>query len=277
MFTEQDIIDYYDINEVHYRAYWRLDKCLAMHYGYHDKENSSFAKALINMNKQLAERVGVTKSDVVLDAGCGVGGSSIYLAKNFGCKAHGITLSAKQVNTATNYAKSHNVSHLATFSEEDYHQTSFANESFDVVWAVESVCHSFDKAAFYKEAYRLLKPKGRLILADYTEEMDVPNEDKTEFRTWLDCWSIESIPSVADLERYLAPFSSFNIENITNCILPSAKYMHRMHYVGAIPHRIYDLIYSVSEQSEKNFQSAKYQYLALKKQAWQYHIITAVK
>jgi cyclopropane fatty-acyl-phospholipid synthase-like methyltransferase len=277
MFTEQDVIDYYDITETHYKSYWHLDKCLAMHYGFHDAENKTFEQALINMNKQLAKRVGINENDHVLDAGCGVGGSSIFLAKNYGCKAHGITLSAKQVKTAQNYAKKRKLDHLVNFSQENYQQTSFNDERFDVIWAIESVCHSFDQAQFYKEVYRLLKPNGRLIIADYSEEMTIPESEKNELRKWLSCWSIKSIPSTDKMKEYLSPFSSHKIENITENILPSAKYMYRMHYLGMIPHRIYDFFFTASKQSENNFQSAKYQYLALKKKAWQYRIITATK
>ncbi len=44
----------------------------------------------------MAEKAGVSSGDRVLDAGCGVGGSVIWLAKNYGCKATGITLSGNK-------------------------------------------------------------------------------------------------------------------------------------------------------------------------------------
>ena len=81
-YNEDDVILYYDLNEAQYKLNWKLDTCLALHYGYQDEENRSFEKSLINMNAQLAKRAKITENDFVLDAGCGVGGSSIYLAKH---------------------------------------------------------------------------------------------------------------------------------------------------------------------------------------------------
>jgi ubiquinone/menaquinone biosynthesis C-methylase UbiE len=53
------------------------------------------------------------------------------------------------------------------FHVMDYTQTNFADESFDVVWACESMSSASDKKAFIAEAYRLLKKGGRLIVIDF--------------------------------------------------------------------------------------------------------------
>jgi tocopherol O-methyltransferase len=70
---------------------------LAMHYGFWDKETSNHAEALINMNRALATRAEVRPGDHVLDAGCGIGGSAIWLARDFGVRVVGITLVPSEV------------------------------------------------------------------------------------------------------------------------------------------------------------------------------------
>ncbi|HBC57016.1 MAG TPA: hypothetical protein DCZ03_07620, partial [Gammaproteobacteria bacterium] len=79
-----EIVDYYDNCEMDYKVLWRLDRCLAMHYGYWDETTERVSEALIRENQILAERAKITESDIVLDAGCGVGGSAIWLANEIG-------------------------------------------------------------------------------------------------------------------------------------------------------------------------------------------------
>jgi tocopherol O-methyltransferase len=78
MFTNQDIADYYDQTEIHYRRAWDLEASLAMHYGYWKEDTSSFRESLQHMNEALAHMADIKRDDKVLDAGCGVGGSSIF-------------------------------------------------------------------------------------------------------------------------------------------------------------------------------------------------------
>lgn len=134
MFSKKDIERYYDLSEIHYRLHWNLNKSRSLHYGYWDSSTKNFHQALLNINNILSQRAKITKDDVVLDAGCGIGGSSIWLAKKTGCKVTGISLSEKQVNTANALATKEGVEHLAKFEQKDFTVTGFANESFDVVW-----------------------------------------------------------------------------------------------------------------------------------------------
>ena len=152
------IIDYYDNCEVDYRLLWRLDRCLAMHYGYWDETTEGVSDALIRENQVLAQRAGIAGDDRVLDAGCGVGGSAIWLAQEIGCRVTGITLSEHQVAQSRKNAEQRGVSALTDFRVGDFTATDFDEAAFDVVWAVEAVCHAENKRDFVDEAYRILAP-----------------------------------------------------------------------------------------------------------------------
>src|SRR5687768_2284802 len=93
----QKIIQYYKESENAYKDSWDLNKSLAIHYGYWDEKVNSFPQSLIRMSEVMMETAGIKPTDKVLDAGCGIGGSSIFLATTIGCSVTGITLSERQV------------------------------------------------------------------------------------------------------------------------------------------------------------------------------------
>jgi cyclopropane fatty-acyl-phospholipid synthase-like methyltransferase len=68
-----------------------MKKNLALHYGYWDKKTLSHTQSLLNKNQKLYDAAGIKPVDKVLDAGCGIGGSSIWMAKNHGNKMKAIT------------------------------------------------------------------------------------------------------------------------------------------------------------------------------------------
>ncbi|MBS1920830.1 MAG: class I SAM-dependent methyltransferase [Bacteroidetes bacterium] len=93
----QRIIDYYKASENSYKDAWDLKNSLAIHYGYWDDTVRSFRQSLSKMNEVMAITAQIKRTDKVLDAGCGVGGSSIFLAKWISCHVTGISLSEAQV------------------------------------------------------------------------------------------------------------------------------------------------------------------------------------
>ena len=74
----QRIIEYYRVTENAYADTWDLHNSLSIHYGYRDKKAKSFRQSLQRMNEVMMEAAAIRASDQVLDAGCGVGGSSLF-------------------------------------------------------------------------------------------------------------------------------------------------------------------------------------------------------
>lgn len=280
MFSKKDIARYYDLSESQYRFFWRLAKSHSLHYGYWDRSTKNFHQALLNINRILSKKINITQKDTVLDAGCGIGGSSIWLAKNIGCKVTGISVSQKQIDTARALSIKKGVQQLATFEVKDFTNTGFADNSFDAVWAIESICHAPDKLIFLKEAFRLLKNGGRLILADFFKAENLRGNDALQIQQWAHGWAVEDFATIKEFEKHLyeAGFTSANTEDATNAIIPSAKRLYRSYYVGSILGSLYRLINrKPTETGKKNIDTAYLQYKTLQKNLWSYQIISAEK
>ena len=142
--SEQAVAAYYDECEVDYRWFWHLDRCLAIHYGYWDQGVYTLRQALARMNEVLAARSAVEGGERVLDAGCGVGGSAIFLARRLGCQVTGLTLSEAQVKSARANADERGVRQLCSFRRMNYADTDFGDSSFDRIWFLESLCQAND-------------------------------------------------------------------------------------------------------------------------------------
>jgi len=107
-----------------------------------------------------------------LDFGSGVGGPTTYMAKVSGAAFVGVSNNALLTERASALAAKLAVPEASflTIADEDYKQfPQFAEASLDAVTFYESVCHLPDKAAFFKAAFRLLKPGGRLVGIDWLQ------------------------------------------------------------------------------------------------------------
>lgn len=274
------IVEYYRDTENAYKDSWDLNNSLAIHYGYWDKAVRTFPESLIRMNEVMMVTAGIKSSDHVLDAGCGVGGSSIFLAKTPGCRITGITLSERQVQQATANAASNGLSGLADFMVMDYAATSFPDQSFDVVWGCESICYADNKEQFVKEAFRLLKPGGRLVVADgFVSEFE--NNHHPVIRQWLDGWQVNYLETPDRFSSFMqtAGFKQNSYRNITAEVMHSSRKLYRTYF----PASLYLLWRKISfskpptDMQKKNIKACKYQYLGIKQHLWQYGIISGIK
>lgn len=275
-----DIVAYYDETWFDYRALWLNKDNRAIHFGYWDDGAKNHADSLVAMNRLMAQAVGVTNGDRVLDAGCGVGGTSMWLAEALDAEVVGITPVQGQVERANRYATERQLETKVSFLKDDYHSTSFDDASFDVVWAQESLCHSHDKEVFSKEMSRVLKPGGRLVIAEYlrfTRPLDPKNERL--IHRWLSGWAIPDIETRDELVAALesAGFEQVEVRDLTHGVAPSLRRLYRVSillYPIAAALRALRLRSSVQHG---NVVGALDQWRSLRKKLWFYGLVTAVK
>src|SRR6266536_3557147 len=111
------VVAYYDHTWLDYRLLWLNRRTLSVHFGYTDATTRGHADALLNMNRVLADRAGIRPGAHVLDAGCGVGGSSLWLAQSRGAIVVGITPVASQVARARGFAVVRKLRDQVTFEQ----------------------------------------------------------------------------------------------------------------------------------------------------------------
>ncbi|EXF77530.1 methyltransferase domain-containing protein [Colletotrichum fioriniae PJ7] len=204
---------HYDLASDYYLSLWGEH----IHHGYWEDGSETKEQAQVKLIQLLLQLSGVGENSNVLDVGCGIGGTSRYLASTLGCSVTGITISTKQVEIANRLTKAEaekQASSAAAAAAAPASETSdkakeikadadgfvplgrgrirfieldaekmgdfFAGQSasFDAVWISEALSHFPNKALFFENAFKVLKPGGKLALADWFK---AENVTETEF------------------------------------------------------------------------------------------------
>ncbi|MGP0128919.1 MAG: methyltransferase domain-containing protein [cyanobacterium endosymbiont of Rhopalodia musculus] len=195
---------------------WTQDGILEFYWGKHihlghygsPPRKKDFLTAKSDFVDEMAKWGGLDQlphGTTVLDVGCGIGGSSCILAKDYGFDVTGITISSQQVKRAQELTPK---GVDAKFKVDDALALSFPDNSFDVVWSIEAGPHMVDKAKYAQEMMRVLKPGGLLVVADWNQRDDRKKPlnfwEKLVMRQLLDQWSHPAFSSIEEFSELLA-------------------------------------------------------------------------
>ena len=115
---------------------------------------------------EIAALMNPTKEDVVLDVGCGLGGTARFLAHNYGCEVRGIDMTAEYVDVGRSLCERVGLDDMIGLEQGSATELPYDDESFDHVTTEHVQMNIADKARFYSEIVRVLKPGGRFVFHD---------------------------------------------------------------------------------------------------------------
>ncbi len=140
----------------------------------------------LGLTRLLAQRIGLFPTDTVLDAACGLGESSRFIAKEYGCKVFGVDLSRTLAHSAS---KMHNGDE-ANYLVGDGDHLPLRENSFTAAISECSMCLMPESRSGLREIFRSLKPGGRMGITDIVVNGPLPPELEETLMRFL-CVSIE--------------------------------------------------------------------------------------
>jgi SAM-dependent methyltransferase len=159
-FPEDSVARYYDANTHRFLARGEGGKAGALHRAVWGEGVADLASALHFAADRILleiESLGSTRPRI-LDLGCGVGASLLYLLGRRAAEGFGITVSGEQFRLAPRGSG-------ATFFQGDFCRDPLP-PAIDLAYAIESFVHATDARAFFENVARSLRPGGRLVLVD---------------------------------------------------------------------------------------------------------------
>jgi tocopherol O-methyltransferase len=207
----QKIQTFYDASSQLWEEVWGEH----MHHGYYG-ENGAFPRdhyqAQINMIEKILEWGQIeTQVKSIIDIGCGIGGSSVYLAKKLNTPVIGITLSQVQARRAVERSPDQAATQ---FLVADALYPPLKPRSFDLVWSLESAEHFPDKRQFLEACFELLKPGGCFLMATWCHRPTPRSLTNAEQEYLRLLYKAYHLPEIISIDEYAAIAHEVGFSNL---------------------------------------------------------------
>lgn len=226
-----EVVNYYKKSAWLYKYFWYSPRSLGMHCGFWDKDTTNRDDAILNQFKFILKKSKIKKGMIALDAGCGVGGGAIYIAKYSKAKTTGITISPEQVSEARRNSILAGSEDLVDFKCMDFMRMDFPNDAFDLVFGIESVCYAYPKRIFLKEVLRVLKPGGVLIINDgYLKREPITNSERDLRDSLCDGWRMKELVHFDHMSKTISDvgFTNLIVEDKAEMVRPTLRSIDRL-------------------------------------------------
>lgn len=205
-----------------------------MHFGFFRRGMNPFNREamLEQMNREVLARLQLTGDRPrILDMGCGLGATLRSIARRIpSAQLTGITLVPWQLEQGLLLNQRNPQSKSIHLSLGNYEHTAYPSASFDAVYAIESSCYSAgeSKSRFIREAGRILRPGGRIVVADgFVGPGKFRGPQRAIYRRLCDCWAIDTMARIDLFARELeqAGFADVVVEQIQPRVTPSVLHV----------------------------------------------------
>lgn len=156
--SQQNVAHHYDLNAKLYRLF--LDEDMQYSCAYFENNDQTLEQAQLAKKHHIAKKLFLTKPGLhVLDIGCGWGGLSMTLARDYGAKVTGITLSQEQLKIGRQRVQEAGLSEKITLKLSDYRSL---NQKFDRIVSVGMLEHvgATQYETFFRHIKKMLKKDG---------------------------------------------------------------------------------------------------------------------
>jgi len=168
------IIQHYDELSPYYKDLWGVH----IHHGYWNPATETKEKAQEQLIRELISRAKIENGARILDVGCGLGGTAIYLNKTLGANVTGITISPIQIEIGNNLARRCGADVRLMLMDAE---TLELDDRFDIVWSVEAIFHLNKKMDCFRAMSPLLKVGGKLVIADWFKSNTATAAEEDKF------------------------------------------------------------------------------------------------
>ncbi len=188
-----DVAEHYDELDRAYRDVWGEH----VHHGYWATGEETPGQATEALIELVAARLDLAPGLELCDIGCGYGATAEYLAERYGASVTGLTISSRQAERAADRAP---VRGSLRILQRDWLDNNLPDASFDRAYAIESSEHMPDKAAFFEQAWRTLRPGGKLVVCAW---LSAPAPTPWQIRHLLEPICREGrLPSMGSQQAY---------------------------------------------------------------------------
>jgi cyclopropane fatty-acyl-phospholipid synthase-like methyltransferase len=233
---KQRVVAYYqETTKASYLANWS-GAALSFHFGLSDATTRSLDEAHVASNAYLADALEMRPGSRVLDAGCGVGGTSMWLAEQRGVRAIAITLDPAQVALGRRFAAERGVGDRVSFEVLDYAALPMGDGSFDAVFNLESLCHCVTLGEYFRGVLRVLAPGGRYGCMEFFAGDGRPDL----VQEVMDTWAMPGWKSMGVVEEELrsAGFEDVRALDLTPRVVRSAEQMRAMAHNSVLVNKL---------------------------------------
>ena len=173
-----------------------------------------------------AKALGLDKNSIVLEVASGSGGPALFLAKEVGCRVHGVDINAQGVARANEQARAMGLDSRATFSEANADEPlPCADDTFDALLCIDAVHHFPQRLQVLKDWRRVLKPHGKVLVTDPVVVTGLVSNEELAERSSIGIF-VFAPPGVYERLIQKAGFNLLQVEDVTENAAIVSKRWH---------------------------------------------------